>query len=114
MGKEQNIKRINTKSSVEATDYIPGTNTPTNSKLVIKKVMIIKKDKDDDREREQNRRNSNNLPSRFRRGGCKRCGRTNVLLNLDTGLCFDCFLEQVISEVKEDIKNNGLEETRKA
>jgi len=28
---------------VEATDYIPGTNTPTNSKLVIKEVMIVKK-----------------------------------------------------------------------
>lgn len=36
------------------------------------------------------------------------------MLNLDTGLCFDCFLEQVISEIKEDIEKNGLEETRKA
>ena len=34
------------------------------------------------------------------------------MLNLDTGLCFDCFLEQVISEIKEDIGKNGLEATR--
>ncbi|CAG8679841.1 12062_t:CDS:2, partial [Ambispora gerdemannii] len=58
---------------------------------------------------------SSNPPSRFKKGNCPECNRSNVIINPGIGMCNDCGMRQLrlmIQELTKDEENNELEAAR--
>jgi len=57
-----------------------------------------------------NKDKNKNSPSKFKRGRCPECGRSNVIINPESGLCNDCGMAKLRQMIQKMIKEHGLKE----